>query len=236
LMRKEKKTLTPGAYKVYLAPSATAELLSVMGWDGMGEAAFRKGTNGMQKAARGEVKLSEKFSLSENFTLGLTTSFNSLGEVAPDVTPVFEKGIFKQFLTSTKSAIEYNAISNFATLGEYPRSPEIKPGTLNEKDALKALGTGIYLSNLHYLNWSDRLTGRITGMTRYACFWVENGEIISPIQDMRFDESLLSIFGEGLLDLTSTAETFTNTGSYQQRDIGGYRVPGMLVAKFQFTL
>ena len=31
--------------------------------------------------------------------------------------------------------------------------------------------------NLHYLNWSDNIGGRITGMTRYACFWVENGEI-----------------------------------------------------------
>jgi predicted Zn-dependent protease len=135
-----------------------------------------------------------------------------------------------------QSSIEYKTTSNFASIGEYPRSPEILPGTLDEKDVFKVLGTGIYLSNLHYLNWSDRQTGRITGMTRYACFWVENGEIISPIQDLRFDESLLNIFGAGLLDLTSTAETFTSTSSYERRDIGGCRAPGILVSPFQFTL
>ncbi|MFN8944521.1 MAG: metallopeptidase TldD-related protein [Pseudobdellovibrionaceae bacterium] len=236
LMKKEKKSLAPGPYKVYLAPAATAELFSIMGWDGMSEAAYRKGTNGLQKAARGEVSLSSKFTLLENFTLGLTQSFNSLGEVSADVIPVFEKGVFQQFLTSTKSSIEYNTTSNFASIGEYPRSPEILPGNLDEKDVFKVLGTGIYLSNLHYLNWSDRQTGRITGMTRYACFWVENGEIISPIQDLRFDESLLNIFGAGLLDLTSTAETFTSTSSYERRDIGGCRAPGILVSPFQFTL
>ena len=27
-------------------------------------------------------------------------------------------------------------------------------------------------------------------MTRYACFWVEGGEVVGPIKDMRWDESL----------------------------------------------
>ena len=236
LMKKEKKKIQPGNYRVYMAPAATAELFSIMGWDGFSSAALRKGTNGLQKAARGEAQLSSKLTLSENFQLGLSQSFNSLGEVAPDEVIIFEKGVFRQFLTSTKSALEYNMTSNFATVHEYPRSPEIKPGSLQEKEALKALGTGVYLSNLHYLNWSDRQTGRITGMTRYACFWVENGEIIAPIQDMRFDESLLQIFGADLVDFTTNAETFTSTSSYEKRDIGGCRAPGMLISRFQFTL
>lgn len=236
LMKKEKRKIQPGNYRVYMAPGATAELFSIMGWDGFSEAAYRKGTNGLQKAARGEVKLSPKFSLIENFKLGLTPSFNSLGEVAPDEIPIFENGQFRQFLTSTKSALEYKTPTNNAAIQEYPRSPDLKPGSLQEKEALKALGTGIYLSNLHYLNWSDRQTGRITGMTRYACFWVENGEIIAPIQDMRFDESLLNIFGADLVDLTTNTETFTSTSSYEKRDIGGCRAPGMLLSRFQFTL
>ncbi len=236
LMKKEKKKIAPGNYRVFLAPAATAELFSILGWDGLSEAAYRKGTNGLQKAARGEVQLSPLFSLSENFQLGLAPSFNSLGEVAPDEVPLFEKGVFRQFLTSSKSALEYNSPNNFAMAFEYPRSPEIKAGKLQEKEALKALGTGIYLSHLHYLNWSDRQTGRITGMTRYACFWVENGEIVAPIQDMRFDESLLNIFGSELVDLTTDPETFTSTSSYEKRDIGGCRAPGILLSRFQFTL
>ena len=104
------------------------------------------------------------------------------------------------------------------------------------ENILKELGTGLYLSDLHYLNWSDRETARLTGMTRYACFWVENGEIRSPIQDLRFDESFYSLFGDALVDLTNFSEIIPNTGSYFQRDVGGSRVPGILLSEFKFTL
>ena len=53
---------------------------------------------------------------------------------------------------------------------------------------MKKIDTGLYLGNLHYLNWSDNIGGRITGMTRYACFWVEDGEIVAPIENMRFEK------------------------------------------------
>ena len=69
------------------------------------------------------------------------------------------------------------------------------PGGLGREAIFKELGTGIYLSNLHYLNWSDSFEGRITGMTRYACLWVENGRIIGPIETMRWDDSIYRLFG-----------------------------------------
>jgi len=51
--------------------------------------------------------------------------------------------------------------------------------------SIAELGTGIYVSNLHYLNYSDRQACRMTGMTRFACFWVENGELVAPIRPNR---------------------------------------------------
>ncbi|MDF5731014.1 MAG: metallopeptidase TldD-related protein, partial [Rhizonema sp. PD38] len=101
---------------------------------------------------------------------------------------------------------------------------------------LPTLDTGLYVSNLHYLNWSDRPTGRITGMTRYACFWVENGEIISPIENLRFDESLYRFWGENLLELTNFQEFIPEVATYKSRQLGGSMVPGMLVKDFTYTL
>jgi hypothetical protein len=46
-----------------------------------------------------------------------------------------------------------------------------------QAEILKQLGTGLYISNLWYLNYSDQPAARLTGMTRFATFWVENGEI-----------------------------------------------------------
>lgn len=42
-------------------------------------------------------------------------------------------------------------------------------------------------TQLWYLNFSDRPGGRITGMTRFASFWVEDGRIVAPLNVMRFD-------------------------------------------------
>ncbi|MGI9213550.1 MAG: metallopeptidase TldD-related protein, partial [Methylococcaceae bacterium] len=97
-------------------------------------------------------------------------------------------------------------------------------------------GKGLYVSNLHYLNWSDIPEARVTGMTRYACFWVEGGEIIAPIGDLRFDDSLYRIFGSQLEALTTHTERCMNTDTYGQRSLGGSQIPGALIGQFRFTL
>ena len=100
---------------------------------------------------------------------------------------------------------------------------------------MKELGTGLYVSHLHYLNWSDIQQGRITGMTRFGCFWIENGEIVAPVKDMRFDESLYHFWGQGLIGFTDKVETLPEIGTYVQRDLGTLKAPGMLVDNFTFV-
>jgi predicted Zn-dependent protease len=56
------------------------------------------------------------------------------------------------------------------------------------------------------LNWSDQSGGRITGMTRYAFFWVENSEFIAPIENLRFDDSIYDFLGEKLEAFTDSRE------------------------------
>lgn len=236
LLQKPVCDVKPGAHRVYLAPGAVSEILSTMSWGGVSAAAWKQGRNPFQSMAEGSRKLSPLFSLRENFDLGLTPKFNSLGEVAPTHVPLITNGQWNQFLTSTKSAGEYGLRSNFASPDEGLRSPEILGGTLEEKDILKELGTGLYLSNLHYLNWSDMVSARITGMTRYACFWVENGEIVGPIKDLRFDESLFEAFGPKLLAVTKDSVIDPAVGTYFARAIGGKKIPGFLIDRFTFTL
>ncbi len=233
LLQKPKRKMSPGTYRAYLAPDAVQEILSTCSWGGLSENSFRQGQNGFQKAARGEEKLSPLFTLKENFQLGLTPRFNELGEAMPEEIRLFDKGTFRQFMTSTSTANEYKIESNFAPQAEMPRSLEIEPGSLKESEVLRELGTGLYLSNLHYLNWSDRNSGRITGMTRYACFYVEKGEIVAPIEDLRFDDSVLSLFGSHLVGLTETQEIIPATGTYYSRMLSGMKVPGILVDAFQ---
>jgi predicted Zn-dependent protease len=154
---------------------------------------------------------------------------------APEVI-VIEKGYLVNSLVNSRTAKEYNKFANGANASETLRAPEVCSGNLVFEQILPSLDTGLYVSNLHYLNWSDRQTGRITGMTRYACFWVENGEIIAPIENLRFDESLYRFWGENLVDLTTFQEFIPEVGTYDGRQLGGSLVPGMLVNDFTYTL
>ena len=230
------KELPRGQYKTYFAPAAVADLLAMLSWGAVSQADIQQGNSALAVLSRREKQLSAKFSLKENFQRGLVPRFNELGEMATPELPIIEKGILVNTLVNSRTAKEYQKIANGANSSETLRAPEISPGSLLLEQILPSLDTGLYVSNLHYLNWSDRPTGRITGMTRYACFWVENGEIIAPIENLRFDESLYRFWGENLVDLTNFQEFIPEVGTYESRQLGGSLVPGMLVNDFTYTL
>ncbi len=236
LLKRDSRELSPGHYRVFFAPAAVEALLSLFSWGGVGYGAWKKGDSALKHLIEGERQLSPLFSLEENFNAGLTPRFNSQGEIAPERLSVIEHGVVRNLLISSRTAREYGVSGNGAESGEGLRSPEMATGELDDAAILASLGTGIYISNLHYLNWSDLVNARITGMTRYACFWVENGEIVSPIRDLRFDESLYRVFGSELESITKTASVLMETDTYSQRALGGSTVPGMLVREFRFTL
>jgi predicted Zn-dependent protease len=230
------KSIPRGSYRTYLAPAAVSELLQMFSWGGVSEAAMQQGASALRLLQRGEKQLSPIFHLTENFRRGLVPRFNSWGEIAPLELPIIQAGQLVNTLVNSRTAKEYGKVANGANGRESLRSPEIAPGDLSITEVLPRLDTGLYVSNLHYLNWSDRPTGRITGMTRYACFWVENGEIVAPIENLRFDESLYRCFGENLMALTDTQEFIAEVGTYGNRSVGGSWVPGALVEGLTYTL
>ena len=197
---------------------------------------LRQGCSGFGKMRYDDVRLSPKFSIYEDFSQGLCPQFNSDGEISSLEIPLIENGMLKNTLVSSRSGKEYGVKTNFAEGGEYLRSPKMKRGELNHKNVLKSIDKGLYLSNIHYLNWSDVSGGRITGLTRYACFWVEGGEIIAPIKTMRFDDSFYRFFGDQLLEVEDKLTLNPEVGTYGGRSMGATTCPGILVDSFRLTL
>ncbi len=101
---------------------------------------------------------------------------------------------------------------------------------------LAALGTGLYIGNLWYLNWSDAPAARMTGMTRFATFWVEEGRIQAPLGTMRFDDSIYSFLGEHLEALTSERQLRVSSSTYGERQTDSALLPGALTGKLTLTL
>jgi predicted Zn-dependent protease len=229
------KAIVPGRYRTYLAPAAIAEIMGMFSWGGVSESSLRQGGSALAKMREGK-NLSPLFTLKENFSRGTVPRFNSQGEIAPEEVPLIVAGELVNTLVNARTAKEYGVPSNAANDSESLRAPELSTGTLGTEEILAQLDTGLYLSNLHYLNWSDRVGGRITGMTRYACFWVEQGEIVAPIQDLRFDDSLYTFFGENLEAITDFQSFVADVDTYESRALGGALVPGALIQDFTFTL
>lgn len=234
-MTRPSRTIEPGSYRVYLAPAAVAAILELLAGSAFSESAFRQGRSPLANLRHGQ-RLSPLLNLRENFALGGTTRFNAIGELAPEQLDLLRAGEIANNLVSVRTAEELGLISNAADFSESCRAPEILPGQLPRAQILEKLGTGLYLSNLHYLNWSDVPKARLTGMTRFACFWVENGEIRAPIENLRFDDSVFDFLGPHLEGLTDFQEYQPDVGTYFHRQLGGALVPGLLTGKMTFTL
>ena len=236
LMELKPVNVNTGEYRTWFEPAAVSDFIDMFSWNGISEASIQQGCSGFGRMRHDDVRLSPHFSVSEDFSTGMVPKFNSYGEVAPSIVPIIKEGELVNTLVSSRTAAEYKQTTNYAETGEFLRSPKMKAGSLQQEDILKALDTGLYLSNIHYLNWSDNPGGRITGLTRYACFWVKNGEIEGPINTMRFDDTFYKYFGNSLEHVGKDTEFIPNTSTYGNREIGGTICPGILANSFALTL
>ena len=234
LLGQTPRTLAPGKYRVFLSPAAMHELMEIVSWGGFGLKSHRTAQTPLLAMVRSGATLHPDVTIIENHADGLTPRFTRAGFIKPDRVALIEAGAYRDCLANRRSAREYGLPVNCGI--EHPKSLQINTGQLPLADVFSTLGTGLYISNLWYCNFSDRNHCRITGMTRFACLWVEQGRPVAPVNVMRFDESLYHILGDRLEGLTREQEHILDTGSYEWRSEASARLPGALVNDFTFTL
>lgn len=230
----EPRTIPRGEYRVYLSPAALKEFVGMLSWGGYGLKAHRTKGTCLLKMQAGAA-LSPLVSLAENTSEGIAPNFTSAGYVKPPCVKLITAGKLDQLLVSPRSAKEFGEVPN-GDMHESPESLDMAAGDVDAADVLKRLDTGVYINTLWYLNYSDRPACRITGMTRFATFWVEGGKVVAPVNVMRFDETAYRVLGENLLGLTRQRDFLPSNSSYHGRSTSSTRLPGALVDKFAFTL
>jgi predicted Zn-dependent protease len=229
------RTLAPGQYRAYLAPAALDEIIGMLCWGGFSAQALASKSSPLQRLYAGDAQFSSLVSLDEQVTGSLSPAFSPEGYPRKDLSLISE-GLAREQLVGSRSAAEYGLAANGAGWGEGPSALSMAAGALELKDILKQLGTGLYISNLWYLNFSDQSAARLTGMTRFATFWVENGEIQAPVSTMRFDDSAYSLLGSALEELTQERELILSASTYSQRQTSSSLLPGALISRLTLTL
>ena len=230
------RVLSPGRYRAFLAPAAVAEVMAMLGWGGFSYKALRSGQSPLLRLSEGEASLSALVTITEQTDQGLAPAFQGDGFPRPASVPLVSGGRMVGSLVAPRTAREYGLPTNGAGASEGPESLALAAGSLPTSEALAALGTGLWVSNLWYLNFSDRGTGRLTGMTRFATFWVEDGVIVGPAPVMRFDDSLFDLLGGQLEALTVEREFLPDTSTYGERQTSSMRLPGALLGALTLTL
>ena len=233
IISRSAKTITSGHYRAYLAPSAVNEIINLMSWGGFGLKSHRTKTTPLIQMREQGRTLAASIWLCENHARALAPIFTSDGFIKPEQVELIQSGCYQDCLVSSRSAKEYDSVTN--TESEYPGALDLAAGNLPDEKILNELDTGLYINNLWYLNFSDRNACQLTGMTRFACFWVENGEIQAPIDVMRFDDSVYDLLGTNLLGLTEERELILDASSYGQRSNRSIELPGVLVKDLRLT-
>ncbi len=230
------RTIAPGKYRVYLAPTAMEDFVDMLCWGGFSLKAQKTKTTPLLKMLAGEARLSPKIAIRENTAGGIAPDFQAQGFIRPDQVELIAGGGIRDCLVSPRSGKEYGLEPNGAAGDERPESLDMDGGDIPAGEVLARLGTGIWVNQTWYLNFSDRAACRVTGMTRFATFWVEDGAIAAPLNVMRFDETVYRALGENLIGLTAERDFLLSPGSYGGRSTESARLPGALIDDFTFTL
>jgi predicted Zn-dependent protease len=233
------RTLSPGKYRTYLSPAALEDVVSLLCWGGFSARALatrQSSLSRMRNVNGDEARLDPRVSMHDAIADGVAPAFQGDGFVRPASIPLIDAGKLVGSLVSPRTAREFSLEANGASGHESPVALAMAGGTLAGADALAALGTGLYVGHLHYLNYSDRPACRMTGMTRFATFWVEDGKIVAPIDVLRFDDTIYRMLGSNLEALTAETELRLSSDTYRERSLVSMRLPGALISELTFTL
>lgn len=227
------QSLAPGTYPVLLEPDAMADVVEYVSQAGLGGRGFVQGTSFMA-GHLGERLVGSNITLWDDPLAAdmVPECFDGEG-VARRKLCLFEEGIARAVAHDSATAHQAgvtstgNAFPAPSEEGPFPARLRLAPGTATYPELLARLDRGILVTRFHYTNLADALSATITGMTRDGTFWVEGGEIVRPLKNLRFTQGAL----EALRHVVAmTQETKLIPGWF-----GHTRVPAALIEAFRFS-
>jgi predicted Zn-dependent protease len=236
LRSREPTDIEPGAYTVILEEEAVADMLFTLGYLGFGALSVQEGRSFMN-GHFGERITGENITIWDDGLdpRGLMQPFDYEGVPKQRVTLV-ERGIargvvYDSFTAGREADQESTGHSLPApnTFGPFPSNLFMAPGVATKAEMLASTERGIWVTRFHYTNPVHPVQTVLTGMTRDGTFLVEDGEIVRPLKNLRFTQSILEAFGRA--DMVGDQLQLVSSGWGGT----GLCVPALKIRDFQFT-
>jgi predicted Zn-dependent protease len=220
------KAIEPGKYTVILEPvAATYMLENMFRFDARqadeGRSFLSKPGGGTRL---GEKLMDEKVTIySDPFNPELPAStWNRDGEKLERTTWI-DKGVVKNLSYS-----RYWADKKGVKPVPGPSNIIMEGGTASLEDLIKSTERGILVSRLWYIRMVDQQTLLLTGLTRDGTFYIENGKIMYPVKNFRFNESPVIMLNN--VEALGKPERSISVESYRS-----YLIPPMKIRDFTFS-
>lgn len=221
LMSREAKAIEPGKYTVILEPAASIGLLQNMFFSFNARSAD-EGRSFMSKEGGGnkigEKIVDERVSAYSDPLHPLVPASTWNNEGMPlKKTMWMENGVVKNLAYD-----RYWADQKGVAPLPFPSNVIMDGGDASLEDLIKDTKKGILVTRMWYIRTVDPQTLLYTGLTRDGTFYIENGKLMYPIKNFRFNESPIIML--------NNLETLG-----QQVRIEGNLIPYMKIRDFTFT-
>ncbi len=198
--------LPPGEYETVLSPLAVSLIFDYLGYMSFSATPYQDGQSFVKYHLKEQVfdeKITVKDDARDIHTL-LTVPVD--GEGVPkravqliDKGTVSEDSICYDTLTSGREKGKRSTghsvppiASNYPYARPIPINIVATPGDATTEEMIEETRRGIFVTRFHYVNPVEPTKAVFTGLTRDGTFLVENGEVVGPVTNLRFTDSMLS--------------------------------------------
>lgn len=192
--------IEPGEYTVILEPAAVGQLLLFLGFLAFSGKSYAQG-RGILTGRMGEQVAGTNITIHEDPFMSAYPGipFDYEGVPKRKVT-LIDNGIAHGVVHDRRSAAMAGAESTGHALpadnprGPYPKNMVMATGDISIDEMIKSTTRGLLITHFWYINYLNPMRTQISGSTRDGTFLIENGEITTPVENMRATPSILESF------------------------------------------
>jgi predicted Zn-dependent protease len=219
-----------GEYEVILSPHSVGEFASFLMYCAYAQT-LDEGTSFFE-GKTGQKIFPSGFTLSSDPVNPrvITFPYNEDGHIAGKV-DIIKDGVFKNFVVDHyyghKLGLEKNGAVGVDAIA-------IEKGSCSLDDMISGIENGLFISNIHYMNFINMKDTSVTGLTRDGTFLIRNGRIVSMVNNLRFTERLSSIFAN-TVDIENKLYPVTVSSNYFDFKFSSRLVPHIKAGNFNIS-
>jgi len=231
------KTFPIGEYEAILTPDSVSTFTRFIGMLGVSARSYQEGYSFLTDRIGSQVFDEKLTIIDDGRSLETYNAVPFDGEGSPkEKISLVKNGIPENLVYDNYTANKDDTESTGHSLPKFavgffyrgvpmPINMIVDTGDTSVEEMIEDTKKGVYLTRLHYVNPIRRDKAVVSGLTRDACWYIENGEIKHSIKVMRFTDSVPNVMGS--IDSLGDKSTVKKTSSVT--------TPFIKVPSFRFT-